>query len=472
MTLNLGLEDVPFAILEAVKARILASRIKAQQDKDQNQQKRSTEPRPQFAKLGARPNVYRLPRAYALSSGGQNVGHVWLQSKYTQRTDTGLEGLSAYQSIGTGIAPINTVVNTTANTGKAWDYDLICGVGSSRVSYSFGMPALSLLPKGSLPAPVTYPSNELPGTPPYSITVNVARQYNENTDYIGLPVGGGAFILVMMHSFDYYVLNLAVKHYGTYSADGLLRLYPNADIRDGQYQPGGVSFTSDGQTLNKAFLCSNQGVKQIAIPATLKTLIETMYNPLYTTASQVIYPGWWYFYNRYGLTEPVPVGNPVSRPNIDLVTGMGTVSQSFDPSIFAFLNASNYPFVDASQIKTFPDTSRWLVSDTSFGAYTLAGQSLSYNQWYAQGLSMGYGLWNTPGEEPYYQDNGTGIYDPIYDPAMYEPDDNATMTVGSNPQQLKDGADLTLLVAWDWDDPGYCYAMCKALGFSDADLTP
>lgn len=65
MSLNIDLEDVPFAILEAVKARILANRRKLQDSRDQPL-RRSTRPRPQFARIGATSKIWRLPKPAAM----------------------------------------------------------------------------------------------------------------------------------------------------------------------------------------------------------------------------------------------------------------------------------------------------------------------------------------------------------------------------------------------------------------------
>lgn len=55
---NLDLEDVPFAILEVVKARILANRARLGQSKPRP----STRPRPQFRKTGASSKGWRKPQ--------------------------------------------------------------------------------------------------------------------------------------------------------------------------------------------------------------------------------------------------------------------------------------------------------------------------------------------------------------------------------------------------------------------------
>ena len=58
---NVTLEEVPFAILEAVKARILANRRRL----DERKQRPSTRPRPQFRSVGASSKEWRPPQPVA-----------------------------------------------------------------------------------------------------------------------------------------------------------------------------------------------------------------------------------------------------------------------------------------------------------------------------------------------------------------------------------------------------------------------
>lgn len=71
MSLNVSIDDVPFAILEMVKARILAQRQKQQQAKPTAPKG----PRPQFRRFGASSKAYRMPRPAALPDAGE-IGFV------------------------------------------------------------------------------------------------------------------------------------------------------------------------------------------------------------------------------------------------------------------------------------------------------------------------------------------------------------------------------------------------------------
>lgn len=72
MTLNIDLEDVPFAILEAVKARILRNRRLLDLYNQQNPQP-SLRPGPQLVKQGASRKGWRLPKTAAMALGDERI---------------------------------------------------------------------------------------------------------------------------------------------------------------------------------------------------------------------------------------------------------------------------------------------------------------------------------------------------------------------------------------------------------------
>lgn len=72
MTLNIDLEDVPFAILEAVKARILRNRSLLDLYNQQNPQP-SLRPGPQFVKQGGSRRGWRLQKQAAMALGGDTL---------------------------------------------------------------------------------------------------------------------------------------------------------------------------------------------------------------------------------------------------------------------------------------------------------------------------------------------------------------------------------------------------------------
>lgn len=69
MTLNIDLEDVPDAILEAVKARIMANRRRLL-DREELLRQPPLQPKPQFRKFGADSKTWKRPQPAAVPSGG------------------------------------------------------------------------------------------------------------------------------------------------------------------------------------------------------------------------------------------------------------------------------------------------------------------------------------------------------------------------------------------------------------------
>jgi hypothetical protein len=67
MTLNVNLEDVPWAILEAVRGRIMSNRRRLEESQ-QEQQRPALQPKPQFRKFGADGRTWKRPEPAAVAS--------------------------------------------------------------------------------------------------------------------------------------------------------------------------------------------------------------------------------------------------------------------------------------------------------------------------------------------------------------------------------------------------------------------
>jgi hypothetical protein len=84
---NLDLQEVPFAILEVVKARILANRRRLGAGQDQQKPPPSLKPRPQLRKFGASSKNYRRPEPAA--TGGETSPHNMLWYSMIQKASEG-----------------------------------------------------------------------------------------------------------------------------------------------------------------------------------------------------------------------------------------------------------------------------------------------------------------------------------------------------------------------------------------------
>jgi hypothetical protein len=111
MTLNVNLEDVPWAILEAVRGRIMSNRRRLEESQ-QEQQRPALQPKPQFRKFGAdgrtwkRPEPaavaidksYKVAGAYFIYNTFENTITVWNSSKAQSATAAvpAISGESSY----------------------------------------------------------------------------------------------------------------------------------------------------------------------------------------------------------------------------------------------------------------------------------------------------------------------------------------------------------------------------------------
>jgi len=107
---NLDLEDVPFAILEVVKARILANRARI----GQTRPRPSTRPRPQFRKTGASSKGWRKPQYGAGVLGGGNL--IIVELKWLDGADYDLNAGINSQYVGWTFSSRDDV-----NDGSLWN---------------------------------------------------------------------------------------------------------------------------------------------------------------------------------------------------------------------------------------------------------------------------------------------------------------------------------------------------------------
>lgn len=160
----------------------------------------------------------------------------------------------------------------------------------------------------------------------------------------------------------------------------------------------------------------------------------------------------------------------------------------FTPQVFEVLNGY-FQFVSQSQIKSYsavkPQLQEGLTDRSEGSAYRIfqqyedSPQTVPYPYWssvYGQGLPFLHALWKQKNQEA-----DLDIYDAGATGPRPMPVSKATLTlaadrparVGPNPSD--DGPYYQVEAfgtVWDWDDPGYCMTMCKALGFAESDLSP
>lgn len=479
MTLNIDLEDVPDAILEAVKARILANRRRLLDQQEQQQQPAALQPKPQFRKFGADSRTWKRPQPAAVSSGQQTViGAINHIKDSTTAIQTYADLRLPYVS---SLPGVNVPVTYGAMGGEsshtkttAARTELFSASGQSSISID--------LPIATYPSPTGYrPRTEFLGTGIGSgfggdwkyyrfrwIIENVWLAVEETKlNFLCLPVQADRFILVVLYS-NHAIVSVSniycfpeqifQQDYGegiegwpgesvitavqNSFLSGSIRVKYTQDLASfdyGQVFPNlsftGSSFTQTQDTLYstdkfyKAFVFSNDAIREI-----------TVKGPLLNLASSPDYFG-----------EP-----PTPLPDAKAL--QSNIGKAITPYVYAQLN-QRINFVAQEQIKQFPPNKKPILADVRAGFFntTAAG-------------TPGYGqepLWAE------YAGNLSNVPPPDHnDENLYLKYRNLKKAGVAFPGEIANQPSFNFNWVWDWDDPAYCRRMCLALGFTAADLTP
>jgi hypothetical protein len=518
---NVDLEDVPFAILEMVKARILANRRRLNAAQ---QLPISTKPRPQFRKFGANSTTWRRPEPAAVSSGSPYVfGHA--VNNYALNGGTYSEPILVYNgyiypsprpqtsdpvyfSFATGIeiawsvksgnrvssiagtiatptvslptgeitfsesvqqevgnATIRTEVIEVKRIGTANNQPFEQSLGSFTYISATFYTALSAEQFADAVAQLGGPwqgyqelrapiLQNAPPPPPghtYSVVEDIqvsvtnvdqtflikdryVYAYSWNTQALSfwrqptahrifvMPAGDDACILVLMsryaHAFTVETFS------GVLQSPVQVTRFASVPLPS-PLPPSTATPSTYSSVVNKAYLCSTTTIRELAIPNQLNEILQIL-NPPFDLQSL---PG---------------------STSIAIIEGSdGFYSENantWTPAVFATLNAINQ-FIDPESLKTLPTGTEPALADNRDGFYS--GDSEDQSHYYA--------IWI--GDSSNVDLEQTQFFDRI-DDATLEIDDAIDAYAGS------------LHVVWDWNDPDYCRAMCQALGFPDADLTP
>jgi hypothetical protein len=180
-----------------------------------------------------------------------------------------------------------------------------------------------------------------------------------------------------------------------------------------------------------AFLVGKTSVRQLSVPAPLRAILDQ-----------------------------IEIGNPYVNDIYDSVGLSLTWLSESTPKIYEVLNKISR-FVPDSEIIQYPHGSRLVVNDWRIGfrSPTQPGDS-----------SLRFANW--AGDPDDIDINRPDLLTAIPDSTIVLPQGwwAQPFDVPADDRNLILGYDQT--IAWNWDDPDYCRAMCLALGFSEADLTP
>ena len=284
---------------------------------------------------------------------------------------------------------------------------------------------------------------------PVSSVANAERTTGNGNNLIILPVVKDTFIIITL---DWYYFNQLARlyKYGTIitSEQG----GPGLTTEEADLPPlfssawviSNVQQSTGGFVTSRAFVCNQRKIRQINIPTALNPLLQILNPPLSTiTFNITTYPYTLRYEERFPPSYRVP---DRSRPETVVVTetirasaGVGPLSGSGTVAVFKALNelaVSNNlsPPINPSLIKEFPNSSIEVDSENS--EFTSTINKIAYKQG------------NTPLPRLSYR----------YLSSTEFPDSTGIARFLGN--------------SWDAGKSAYCRAMCKALGFTDADLTP
>lgn len=195
--------------------------------------------------------------------------------------------------------------------------------------------------------------------------------------------------------------------------------------------------------VNRAYVLNKTTIRQVTVPSGLAAVFAVL-NPNNTETT----------YDEY---RPDGLNTSGFAPRTIYIDNSSSgLYQPFfgywrSPQIYEQFNRLA-PFTSSGNLKQFPSTLKWVTPD------------LRYGQWAPE---------PTSDKSLYFAD---WLGDPIaIDPAQTEnlrPLPRSTYLLPSS-FAYPTGYPLSgRVVAWDWDDPAYCRAMCSALGFQPSDLVP
>jgi hypothetical protein len=415
---NVTLEEVPFAILEAVKARILGQRRRL----DERKQRPSTRPRPQFRSVGASSKAWRPPQpAAGVIPGGVVVVHGVERNNLKTEEDS-----FDYYKLGISLTfPGNfNVYNFNANwAAKAprdrWvrgkEFIISPPSGILPVTDSIEFPAIPAPTVGTVEFDVLEPALT-PGVFVYtgmlsSATVLFTRNPQRT---ILLPTGEDSCILIITGRYALQRFTRTNIPVGEENNGYVISDNPNLTAQDLTYEDNVVIFPDFEDVLTDqveyifAYVCSNTAVRKISIPGTAERVMKDVLDDDSLVSS-----------------FPVNIGFEGTDINRQVRT--------WSPSVFKVINQSS-AFISSELIKEAPSDPP-IQTDTRFGYYAGSTQDSSLRYAEVRGSVLG--------ELP-----------------------EATVNYGARQQ----GGFLHAV--WDWSDPDYCRRMCIALGFSPADLRP
>jgi hypothetical protein len=521
VTLNIDLEEVPFAILEAVKARILANRRRLQ--RDQQQPRPSLRPRPQFTKIGANSKSWRLPKPAAMVlDDSSNLGHFWLLNIDTTQGQTltyrYFSGADPFPTGNNYPGSINTTSSSVPSSYKSYfatgDAKQVASVQLQVADYPDPPDPnadLEIVLSSSGVQEWTARIMQVPGGYLYQGTywefywvydgyeqcspVSGGNVYSTITDSIdwSLLLRQEKAVTSLVHSYDRRHLVLPAGN-GNFIVVVLLScswIMKQRYVYENRFAGAILPTQSYFNVVTKAFICNDTKCRPIEISQTLSEIIDQI-NPNYELQS--VQRGW-LFAEEIVIPKttscPFPLAEPWETDNIYNVNdgvktrvgwrpyaihtyGLDYRSDTsndtyyvqpdlpdYEPTVHSGLRAE--AAITPAVYATLNSVYQFIDSDAikSFpetGRWIVELEPVS-------NVSRTYGYYSLAGD-PEQNTGGNVEISSSFNftiSAPYHPD---------FPDPASESFSGTLYTVWDWDDPDYCRRMLAALGFQQSDLQP
>ncbi len=440
MSVNIWLEDVPDAILEAVKARLMRRRKDLLEDNEQKKREAS-EPGPQLVEFGGDSDEWRRPEPGVVGGQRTFVGHsVQKQQVSTINYEQNYAGFSAplsppifigssqfyLRNLQTGSVPdsISWTIWTGNREASITTSLLTSNVSPEPFNVSKRSRTFLIGPFGNVgDLYLEADANDYDGTfgmpfrfrtdTYWSSTISAISRLTD-VYRIVLPVGKQSAVVVCMSrykasvstrradAFYSYVGNntpilselgewldagITTFYFNTASAtDNNEYLYGQISAVDPEYEPNfdqdpwAVKETAFARA-NKAFIVSKSSVREIEIKGSLLTLVNHM-NPIESNLSSI----------RRLVTFPLE----------GIVTFSGPSVNYHEPKIYETINLYatlyNLPaFIDSSLIKQFRSKTKKIITDFRNGFYfrDYNGEIKNNGYFYLEKINISYrGLCN------------------------------------------------------------------------------
>jgi hypothetical protein len=322
MTLNVNLEDVPWAILEAVRGRIMSNRRRLEESQ-QEQQRPALQPKPQFRKFGADGRTWKRPEPAAVISDQRKQLPYFYQSIFDPGfIDPGNRTITMWS--GNGQQSVTVTLPDPFPTFP--DLELPAGVAAWANRDFLGPAQINDQTLG--------PIARAPDTafPPYTGTgkaFNVARTYGLRRRIPGsgdlnpyfevgqysavrvtstsissyrehFPLGNGKCLVVLVFR-DALISEIVEQGYSTiFNLPGVTPWFPSpsSDITEFiDYNNRAVERDID-VTRVAAFVCSTTEARQVSISSTLENEIKSrapiaIKTTLQTHVNTILNTWWW-----------------------------------------------------------------------------------------------------------------------------------------------------------------------------------